>query len=122
MSQSPALYIRSKHEPYRRAGFAHSRAGFGVALDALTEDQVTLLKNDPHLTVEECTFDSEEDAEAEAAEKAAAKEATDKAAAEAATKEEAEKAAAAENAAKKEAERAAAEVATKAGTKSKKAK
>ena len=86
MSQVPALYIRSKHEPYRRAGFAHSRAGFGVALDALTEDQVALLKSDPHLVVEECTIDPEEAVQSPEAVAAAAKAAQEAAAAEAAAK------------------------------------
>ncbi|WP_411832321.1 HI1506-related protein [Pseudoxanthomonas mexicana] len=55
----PALFVRAKHEPYRRAGFQHTRAGTGFALDALTEAQVELLKNDPHLVVEECSFDQD---------------------------------------------------------------
>lgn len=80
-----ALYIKSKHEPYRRAGFEHSRQGFGVALELLTEEQIAVLKNDPHLVVEECTFPSDEDLAAEEAAKAEA----EKAAAEAAAAEEA---------------------------------
>lgn len=60
----PALFIRSKHQPYRRAGFSFSRQGVGIALAALTDDQVQVLKNDPRLDVEECTFPAEEAVEA----------------------------------------------------------
>lgn len=108
--QIPALFIKSKHEPYRRAGFEFSRAGIGIALAALTEAQVSLLKNDPHLVVEECTFpaeDADDTAAQAAAAEAAAKAAEEAAAAEAAAQA-AEEAAAAEAAAKAAEEAAAA--------------
>jgi hypothetical protein len=97
MAKTPGLFIRSKHEPYRRAGFAHSRTGVGIALSALTEKQIQLLKGDPHLVVEDCTFEGDDDAARQEAERAEAERiAAEKAAAEkaAAEKAAAEKAAA----------------------------
>lgn len=57
-----ALYIRTKHNAaaYRRAGFVFNREGMGIPVDALDKDQVELLKADPHLVVEECTFPADE--------------------------------------------------------------
>lgn len=75
MSESkpiPALFVKAKHNGYRRAGFVHTREGVGIALSALTEAQVELLKNDPHLVVEECTFEGDGAAAAAEAAKAEA--------------------------------------------------
>jgi hypothetical protein len=50
----PALFIRSKPQlGFRRCGFRFEREGFGIALDALTADQVQALRNEPNLIVEE---------------------------------------------------------------------
>lgn len=115
----PALFVRSLHEPYRRAGFAFSRAGIGIALSALSKEQIKALQEDPRLVVEECTFPADAVAAAEAekaAAEAAAKAEAEKTAAEAAAIAEAEKAAA-EAAAKAEAEKAAAKAGKGKGAK-----
>ena len=56
----PILFIKSKHEPYRRAGFGFSRAGVGIALSALTDEQIEVIKADPHLVVEEGSVAAED--------------------------------------------------------------
>ncbi|MCE8027539.1 hypothetical protein HOP54_02395 [Halomonas daqingensis] len=58
----PALFIRTKRrfKSRRRAGFRFSREGYGIALEALSEEQIAAIKADPALEVEECTFPAEE--------------------------------------------------------------
>lgn len=79
----PALFIRTKHDGvYRRAGFKFNRQGYGIALSALDKDQVKLLKADPHLRVEECTFPADELVDDDAAKAEATRAAAEKAEAE----------------------------------------
>lgn len=52
------LFVRASHDGYRRAGFVHSRAGQHIPLEALSEEQVRLLKSDPHLVVEGAAADT----------------------------------------------------------------
>lgn len=60
----PALFIRSRSaNGFRRCGFGFNRHGYGIALNALTEDQIKTLKNEPHLMVEECEIDAPEQGE-----------------------------------------------------------
>lgn len=68
----PAIFIKAKHNGYRRAGFTHTREGMGIALSALTEEQIDLLRKDPHLLVEDCTFEGNEDLARQEAERAEA--------------------------------------------------
>ncbi|MBZ9665441.1 hypothetical protein H3221_011845 [Pseudomonas sp. LMG 31766] len=41
---------------FRRCGFRFTREGFGIALDALTEEQIEQLENEPNLKVERGIF------------------------------------------------------------------
>lgn len=52
----PALWIRSVTPSFRRCGFTFTREGHGIALSALTEDQVEVLMNEPNLVVEHTCF------------------------------------------------------------------
>lgn len=52
----PALWIRSVPPTFRRCGFAFSREGAGIALDALDESQVEQLLAEPNLVVEHTWF------------------------------------------------------------------
>ncbi|MDH5185170.1 MAG: HI1506-related protein [Gammaproteobacteria bacterium] len=45
--------IRGKGS-FRRAGFKFDETGFGIALDALSEEQLQALNDEPMLVVEEC--------------------------------------------------------------------
>lgn len=47
------LRIRAKRDGFRRAGMAHPAAPTEHALDTLTADQVSALKAEPMLVVEE---------------------------------------------------------------------
>lgn len=97
MSEQNALWIVAKREPYFRCGFEMKKTGLGIALSALTDDQVSRFKADPNLTVSEVTFDEAELADslvakAEAAHSQALEEARDQVnAANAAAAENAEK-------------------------------
>lgn len=71
----PMLFIRSRHEPYRRAGFSFTRAGIGIALNAMTKAQLKSITEDPRLVIEEGSVPAEDigdtPEQAEAARKAA---------------------------------------------------
>lgn len=55
------LWIKSVSEQgRRRAGFQFTREPYGIALSALTEDQIVALKADPMLIVEETVFTDED--------------------------------------------------------------
>lgn len=41
---------------FRRCGFRFTREGFGIALDALTAEQIEQLENEPNLKVERGIF------------------------------------------------------------------
>jgi len=49
----PGLFIKSRAESFWRCGFKFTREGYGIALDALTKEQVDILKKEPALFVEE---------------------------------------------------------------------
>lgn len=54
------LFIKSKsNRGFRRCGFRFSPEGVGVELDALTEEQIKILKSDPQLIVEDAAFSNE---------------------------------------------------------------
>ncbi|WP_205527627.1 hypothetical protein [Halomonas sp. JS92-SW72] len=59
----PALFVRTKRrfKSRRRAGHRFDRNGHGIALEALSAEEVAALKADPALEVEECTFPAEPD-------------------------------------------------------------
>ncbi|NMZ73398.1 hypothetical protein HBO32_09835 [Pseudomonas nitroreducens] len=50
------LFVRSVPESFRRCGYRFTREGFGIALSALTDDEIDALCSDPNLVVEHCTF------------------------------------------------------------------
>ncbi len=53
LEKVPALWIRSvKPEGFRRCGFGFNAEGYGIALSALTDDQVETLRNERNLIVE----------------------------------------------------------------------
>lgn len=52
----PGLWIRSVPPTFRRCGFAFTREGMGIALHALTEEQVEVLVSEPNLVVEHTVF------------------------------------------------------------------
>ena len=52
----PGLWIRSVPPTFRRCGFAFTRDGMGIALHALTEEQVEVLVSEPNLVVEHTVF------------------------------------------------------------------
>lgn len=54
----PAIYVRTKRrfKSRRRAGFRFNRQGHGIALEALSDEQLASLRADPALEVQECTF------------------------------------------------------------------
>ncbi|MBB3231708.1 HI1506-related protein [Halomonas stenophila] len=64
----PAVFVRTRkrYGSRRRAGFRFTREGHGIALSALTDEQLEQLHADPTLEVEECTFPAEDDGEPEA--------------------------------------------------------
>lgn len=41
---------------FRRAGFAFDETGYGIALGALSEEQLEAIENEPRLITERCTF------------------------------------------------------------------
>lgn len=51
------LMISSKGESFRRCGFGFTREPIGIAMDALTEEQIETLRNEPNLIVQEGEFD-----------------------------------------------------------------
>ncbi len=57
----PGLFIGTRRgvARFRRAGFVFSREPYGIALEALTEEQIEQLKAEPSLVVEEVDFDVE---------------------------------------------------------------
>ena len=59
----PALFVRTKRrfKSRRRVGFRFTREGLGIALEALSAEEIAALKADPALEVEECTFPAEPD-------------------------------------------------------------
>lgn len=50
------VWIRSVPESFRRCGYRFTREGLGIALSALTDEQVQALQDEPNLVVEFCTF------------------------------------------------------------------
>lgn len=50
------LWIRSLPATFRRAGHQFNRRGHGIALDALTPEQIEALEDEPNLVVERVTF------------------------------------------------------------------
>ncbi|TZG41651.1 hypothetical protein FZZ93_02430 [Halomonas eurihalina] len=63
VDEIPAVFVRTRRgiKSRRRAGHRFTREGFGIALSALTDDQVAALTEDPGLEVEECTVPAEPD-------------------------------------------------------------
>jgi hypothetical protein len=52
-----ALFVRTKRQASRRrAGFTFTAAPFGIALDALTDEQLAAIDSDPMLHVERSTM------------------------------------------------------------------
>ena len=51
----PALWIKAKSGSIRRCGQRFDETGFGIALTALTDEEVEIFSNDPDLIVEEVT-------------------------------------------------------------------
>lgn len=51
-----ALFVKTIPgvKSFRRAGFSFNSAGYGIALDALTEEQITAIKGEKNLISEEC--------------------------------------------------------------------
>ncbi|TVU88308.1 hypothetical protein [Vreelandella titanicae] len=62
MFELPGVFVRTKRriKSRRRAGFRFNREGMGIALEALSEEQLTQLREDPALEVEDCTFPLQE--------------------------------------------------------------
>lgn len=60
----PALWIQAvPKEGFRRAGHHWPHEGIGIALDALTEQQIEALRNEPLLKVTDVEFDAEDASE-----------------------------------------------------------
>ncbi|MDN6856991.1 HI1506-related protein [Pseudomonas sp. CAN2814] len=63
-SQAPAgdqktvdgIFVRSFPPTFRRAGFAFTSEGMGIALDAISAEQLQALQDEPMLSVEFCDF------------------------------------------------------------------
>lgn len=56
-AEIPALFVRAVPEQgFRRCGIGFTREGIGIALDALSEEQIAALRAEPNLVVEETTF------------------------------------------------------------------
>lgn len=53
------IWVRSVTPSFRRAGIGFNRAGFGIALTALTDEQLEAIENEPRLVVERVTFEDE---------------------------------------------------------------
>ena len=62
MEEMPGVFVRTTRriKSRRRAVFRFNREGVGIALELLTEEQLTKLRDDPALEVEDCTFPLEE--------------------------------------------------------------
>lgn len=60
-----ALRITSKVDGFRRAGIAHPAVATDHPIDGLTEDQITALKGEPMLVVEEVEVEDPEPKEGE---------------------------------------------------------
>ncbi|WP_278369821.1 hypothetical protein [Vreelandella titanicae] len=58
LEETPGVFVRTKRriKSRRRAGFRFNREGTGIALELLSEEQLTQLRDDPALEVEDCTF------------------------------------------------------------------
>lgn len=53
-----ALFIRSKSKAgFRRCGFEFNAEGYGIALDALTDEQIQILRAEPKLIVQDTEID-----------------------------------------------------------------
>ncbi|MDW7746582.1 HI1506-related protein [Halomonas sp.] len=67
VEQVPAVFVRTRkrYGSRRRAGFRFTQEGLGIALSALTDEQLEQLHADPALEVEECTFPADDDGEPE---------------------------------------------------------
>jgi hypothetical protein len=50
------IWVRTAGGSFRRAGFAFNQHGSGIALDALTDEQLAAIESEPRLIVERCTF------------------------------------------------------------------
>lgn len=50
------IFVCSYPPTFRRAGFAFTSEGIGIALSALTEAQLMAIKEEPQLRVESCEF------------------------------------------------------------------
>ncbi|MEE2577347.1 hypothetical protein QO176_31930, partial [Pseudomonas aeruginosa] len=50
------IFVRSYPPTFRRAGFAFTSEGIGIALSALTEAQHMAIKEEPQLRDESCEF------------------------------------------------------------------
>ncbi|HHM6772737.1 TPA: HI1506-related protein [Pseudomonas aeruginosa] len=63
-SQAPAgdqktaegIFVRSFPPTFRRAGFAFTSEGMGIALDAISAEQLQAIQDEPMLSVEFCDF------------------------------------------------------------------
>lgn len=53
----PAIFVRSRGKHFYRAGIKFTEQGHGIALEALDEDQVKAIRDEPALLVEDCTID-----------------------------------------------------------------
>lgn len=65
------IFVRSFPPTFRRAGFAFTSEGMGIALDAISAEQLQALQDEPMLSVEFCDFPVD-DAVAEASEQTSA--------------------------------------------------
>lgn len=54
------IFVRSRGEYFHRAGYKFTAAGFGIALDVLTEEQLAAVRNEPELIVEDGTVNESE--------------------------------------------------------------
>ncbi|MCL7931637.1 hypothetical protein [Halomonas llamarensis] len=61
-NEMPGVFIRTKRriKSRRRAGHRFNREGTTIALELLSDEQLTQLRSDPALEVEDCTFPVEE--------------------------------------------------------------
>lgn len=57
-----ALFVKSVPGVFRRCGFSFNQEGVGIALDALTPEQIEALESEPNLRVERVQFPADEDA------------------------------------------------------------
>ncbi|MCP4469003.1 MAG: hypothetical protein GY813_19935 [Halieaceae bacterium] len=57
------FFIRSvSKQGFRRCGLAFTHVGFGIAADVLKSNEIEILRNDPNLVVQECTFATDDTA------------------------------------------------------------